>query len=193
VTVTVSDGVSPTSRTFTVTADHVGYPPVLGAIANQTVAPGTTSVSVVLNVSDQDTRTSDLRLLGAANPGNLVSDIEFTPITNNTAVATISLLPGVTGTETITISVSDGEFVTRQSFTITVGAAVPPTLSVAKVGNNLSVTVTGTPGGTFIIEGATDVTGPYTQVGTVTIGSAGASEVQVPISGAHRFFRARAQ
>jgi hypothetical protein len=193
VTVTVSDGVSSTSRTFTVTADHVGIPPVLGPIANQTVAPGTTSVTVNLSVSDQDTMASNLRLLGAANPGNLVSDIEFSAITNNTAIATISLLPGVTGTETITISVSDGEFVTRQSFTITVGAATPPTLSVAKVGNNLSITVTGTPGASFVIEGATDVTGPYTQVGTGNIGSAGASEVQVPISGAHRFFRARLQ
>lgn len=192
VTITVSDGGTPVSRTFNLHVIHVPHAPNLEPIPNQTAAAGAI-LRVTLHVTDEDDLIDDLIFLSSPSGTNVVQSVTFAPDTENTVLAIIRILPDATGSDSVLISVSDGETVSRQNFTITINNTAAPTLTSTKVGNNLSVTVTGTPGTTFVIEGATDVTGPYTEVGTVVIGTGGSSEAEVPITGAHRFFRARAQ
>jgi len=193
VTINVSDATNVTSRTFLLTVVSVLEPPVLGPIADVTVtSTNTTTVRVPLTVSDPDNTLGQLSFVGTPGSTNVVRNVQF-EVTSSNAVAIITLGAGAQGTDRVTISVSDGESTpARQSFNVTVRTTTTtaPTLSVAKVGNNLNITITGQAGATFNLEGSTDLV-TWSVVGPVTIGSNGTAQVQVPITGNFRFFRAR--
>jgi len=72
-----------------------------------------------LALSDPDTATSDLALTGTSTNDKLVSGITFATV-DGQEVATVELLPGASGTATITITATEGSNSVSQSFNLTV-------------------------------------------------------------------------
>jgi len=73
-----------------------------------------------------------------------------------------------------------------------VAGATNATLSITRATNTITINVRGTAGATYQIEAATAVTGPYSQIATVTLDANGAGSLTLPITGNLRFFRATA-
>jgi hypothetical protein len=132
----------------------------------------------------------ELTFLGAISGTNVVQSVAFN-VSGSTASATLTIRAGASGTDRVTITVSDGACLVRQSFDVTVGDDVPgapATLAVSRTGTNFVLNITGTAGATYIIEGTTDLRS-WTQAGAVTIPAGGSTQVTIPITGSFRFFR----
>jgi hypothetical protein len=189
ITLSVSDGNTVVRQSFNLIVTEAQAAPVIGEIPDQNVTGG--PVLVTFTVTDADTPLSELVIFGAAATTNLVRDIQFAVVGTDQVRATINLVPGATGTDRITVSVSDGNMTTRRSFNLTVGSAGGARLGITAGAGTVTITVTGTSGTTYTIEGSTNLT-TWSSVGTVTIGSGSTTgTLQVPSSGPARFFRSR--
>jgi subtilisin-like proprotein convertase family protein len=190
ITISAADGTNTTTRSFNLTVVEVPECPVLGTIGNQTVPGGATSHTLTLNVSDPDTALADLTFLSATVGTSIVESVTFN-VSGNTVTAVINIRAGATGTERMSITVSDNVCVDREIFDLTIGAeGQPATLSVGRTGTNFVLTITGTPGATYVIEGTTDFRS-WTDVGAVTIPAGGSIQVNIPLTGRNRNFRVR--
>lgn len=194
ITVRASDGTNTTTETFTLTVTNVVECPILGPIANQTAAPGTTSVRVPLTVTDPDTALADLIFTGGAQGTAVVQGILFDR-TATTVAAVLTLQPNATGSDTVTIRVLEGESEcapSTQSFTITIGSPQgnPATLAIARQGTNVVLTITGDAGATYAIEGSTDLRS-WAPIGSVVIEPDGTNTLTIPANRPYQFFRAR--
>jgi hypothetical protein len=118
ITVTLSDGLSDVSQSFTVTVTgtQTANPPVLAPIGSQTVAEGEV-VHVALSASDPDGGTLTW---GVALPG--FATLTPTGSGSGTLSATLDLAPGYcgAGTYTATVTVSDGVLQDSETFSIAV-------------------------------------------------------------------------
>lgn len=190
ITIRVSDGTNTVSDTFRVTVTPVADRPSFAAIADQTAQAGTTTLRVPLTISDADTALADLTLSGSTS-GTNVQSIAFERV-GNSITAVLGLSTNGVGTERVTISVSDGDSIVRQSFDLTIGGVegVAATLTVVREANNLRITVQGTPGATYLIEGTPDFRS-WTTLASVTIPQAGTAQVLIPATSRFQFFRAR--
>ena len=121
ITVTVSDGVVTTTRTFTVT---VNTPPTISAITNQTIAKNGTSPALKFRIGDKETSTAKLTLTKASSNTKLVplAGIVFG---GSGANRTVKITPAnnLSGSAKLTLTVDDGTDVVSTSFTVTVQAA----------------------------------------------------------------------
>jgi subtilisin-like proprotein convertase family protein len=189
VTITVSDGSSSSSQTFTVNVTRVCQPPVIGAIAAQTGAPGTT-ISVVIPVTDPDDPLTNL-VFTAQTTGTGVIDATF-PVTGNTVTGKFTIAANASGSEQITVTAADGCSSTKQTFTLTFGGnqGTPASLSAARNGTNFVLSVTGTVGASYVIESTGDFK-TWSVVDTITIPAGGVAQVTVPATGKAKFFRVR--
>lgn len=127
ITITVKDangGIK--DETFTVTVNPLNDAPTFGVLANVTTkedtpAKLTLTVGAVATAGirevDVDDLPADLAVTGSSQNGNVLVQV-----TSAGATRTINLVPisNFTGTETITLTVSDGEAETSKSFTLTV-------------------------------------------------------------------------
>lgn len=187
ITISVSDGNGVDREAFNLSVALVNDPVEIGPIADVTTSGPT--VAVEFTVSDE-LAASQLTYFWA-NSSNLVSNIQFTPTSATTVRADITLAANRTGTDRLTISVSDGESTSRRSFNVTVTVAGPPTIAIARGANNTVVlNVTGAVGSTVVIEGSAGLV-TWSQFQTVTLDANGQGQVQVGSTGHHRFFRAR--
>jgi len=193
VTVTVTDASGTATETFNVTVEAVNDRPVITEIADVTTTTSSTTVTVPITVTDVDTAANNLTFTGLPSNPDLVTSVTFTP-TATGAVATLTLATNVTGTSAITILVFDGNSTASDTFNLTVNerTAEPARLAVSLSGNTVNLTVTGSVGATYEIEGTTNFQ-TWTPVGTVTIGANGTATLSLPATGRMMYFRAEAQ
>ncbi len=188
VTITVSDGTSTASQTFTVNVAKPCQPPVIAAIANQTASG--TSFTLNIPVTDADDPLTNLTFFASA-AGNVVSGATFA-VANGVVTGTFTL-SGTAGTESVTVTASDGCGSGKQTFDVTVntGGGVPAVLTVGKSGTNLVLTVTGTAGASYVIERTTDLK-TWSVYDTITIPAGGSAQITIPANVGRGFFRVRA-
>jgi hypothetical protein len=112
VTVSVTDGVSAATQAFSVNVAEVNQPPVLAAVADQSLSEGQT-LSLSLSATDVDLPVQPLTYALVSGPADLTVS----------AAGMVSWTPteaqGPT-TQAVTVSVTDGVAVVSQSFLLTV-------------------------------------------------------------------------
>jgi hypothetical protein len=192
ITIRASDGTNVTTRSFQLVVIDVADPPVLAPIADTNVATGTTTVTVPLNVTDEDTPLTSLSFLSSTAGTDIVQSVTFN-VTSTSAAAVITLRANASGTEAVTFTVTDGDSVVRDTFNLTVGGqqpGQPATLNVARTGTNITINVTGTAGATYVVEGTTNFTA-WSTVRIIRIEQDGSNAVVIPASGRYQFFRVR--
>jgi len=130
VTISVGDGLGTVSETFVLTVRNTDDDaPTIGAISDQTTGEDTPLV-VTLNVADPDTPLNNLTFFTATLGTTLIRDISFEVTPESTVKMTVSTFAGATGTDRITVSVSDGTSVMRTSFNLNViDVDKPPVLA----------------------------------------------------------------
>jgi len=98
------------------------FPPILGVISNQTVQQGTLSKTIPFTVNDAQTLAASLAVAGNVSNGSLVTGLTFGG-GGSTRTVTARLNPALSSSTTITLTVSDGSFLTTNSFLLTVAPA----------------------------------------------------------------------
>jgi len=193
VTITASDAFTNASTSF-VLALNKPTPPVLGALQNVDVKVGS-PVVVPLVVTSPDVPVSALSYSGTSTNAALVSGITF-QYSGSNEVATVHLVANKTGTDFVTITVTDGFTPASKSFLLTVepGTNAPVTLKASLSGNNLTLSFTGTPNAVYAIQSSADLKA-WAQVTNVTASGTGAVSYTAPISSATKleFFRSQAK
>lgn len=120
VTVTVSDGKLSTTRTFVLDVPAVNQPPSISALANLTTKQGTIT-SGSFTIGDQETSPGSLVVTASSSNTTLLSSSQiFLGGTGATRMVVLSPTVRLTGSATVTLSVSDGTHVTRTSFILNV-------------------------------------------------------------------------
>jgi subtilisin-like proprotein convertase family protein len=191
ITITVSDATSSAASTFRLNVTPGPcQPPVIAAIAPQTAAGS--SITVSIPVSDPNDPLTDLTFAASTVGNSIVSGASFNQ-TASAVTATFTLFPGATGTETVTVQASDGCGSGKQTFTLTAGGGNPPaTITAGQSGTNFVLTVSGTPGASYVIESTTNFKS-WTVFDTITIPAGGSAAVTAPVlPGTRTFFRVRA-
>jgi len=163
ITINVSDGVTNIYQVFYVTVT-APTPPTLGLITNQ-YAVENTAVLVPLSVTSPVTPVTNLQFSASVTPASLVGSFAFAYNGTN-EVATITPAANATGVGTVTMSVNDLFTTNSQTFTLQVNPTNLPALT-STPGENLSITFTGLPGGTYYIQSSTNLT-TWTTIATVT-------------------------
>jgi hypothetical protein len=121
VTVTVSDGVAETARTFSVTVNPVNDPPGLTSPGNRRINENTTTGPIGFTIGDVETPASNLMLSGTSSNPTLVpqGNIVFGGSSSNRTVQ-VTPAAGQLGTAMITVWVSDGALAGSRAFELTV-------------------------------------------------------------------------
>ncbi len=122
--------------------------PTISAIADQSTQPGTATGAIAFTVGDAELAATSLTVTAASSNITLVPSANVV-LGGSGASRNVTITPatGLTGTSTITLSVSDGAFTTSTSFVLTVAVSGPPTIttiatSPAVPTNTDTVTVT---------------------------------------------------
>lgn len=194
ITLSVSDGNEVARQSFNLEVIAVNDKPVLGAIADQTVTGSSSTAQVIFTVADPDNAINELAFFGSTGTTNIVKEISFEVAGPNAVRGTLTLIPGASGTDRVTFSVNDGENTSRTSFNLTVTPnTTPASLKIAKgAGTALTITATGTPNATYLIEGTSNFN-TWTQAGSVTIGASGTGTLTIQNNASYQFFRAKNQ
>ena len=132
ITVTVTDGTTPVSDTFTLTVNAVNDVPSITAIADQTIDEDTSSPALAFTVGDVETAAASLATsVSASNavlfpPGSMVLGGAGASRT-----LTLTPAPGLNGNAVITLSVTDGNATTTSTTFAAFVTPVddPPTLA----------------------------------------------------------------
>ncbi len=123
ITLEVSDGLATASRVVTVTVAPVNDAPTIDPIADQTTEEDTPAGPIPFTIGDIDSDVASLTLHGSSSDTALVphTNIEFGGTGIN---RTVSITPtaNLTGTATITVTVSDGALNASSVFTLSVQA-----------------------------------------------------------------------
>ncbi|MEA3213458.1 MAG: hypothetical protein QOE70_6515 [Chthoniobacter sp.] len=131
ITVTVSDGTLSKSDTFLLTVNAVNDPPTISDIANRTINEDTGTGAISFTVGDVDTAAANLTVTRGSSNQTLVPDANIV-LGGSGASRTVTVTPAAnqSGTATITVTVSDGQLSTSDTFLLTVNAVKdPPTIS----------------------------------------------------------------
>jgi hypothetical protein len=129
ITVSVSDGVLSASTSFVLTVNAVNDPPVMSAIAAQTINEDQ-SIVVPFTISDVETPAASLSLQAASSNLSLVGGAGLV-LGGSGANRTLTLIPAADqwGTATVTVTVSDGAASAPRTFSLAVLAVNdPPTM-----------------------------------------------------------------
>jgi hypothetical protein len=121
VTVTVSDGIAATARTFSVTVNPVNDPPGLTSLGSRRINENTTTGPIGFTIGDVETPASNLMLSGTSSNPTLVpqGNIAFGGSSSNRTVQ-VTPAAGQLGTAMITVWVSDGALAGSRAFELTV-------------------------------------------------------------------------
>jgi hypothetical protein len=133
VTITVSDGESESSQSFEyeVGAPASGIAPTISEIDDQ-AADVTTAIKIEFTVDDEDTDVDALVVTATSSNELLIRNdkVIFSGSGSNRS-ADLKPAPGVSGTSTIVITVSDGENESSEEFDFVVGGeSAAPTISM---------------------------------------------------------------
>jgi len=139
ITVGVSDGQYTTSTNFVLTVNAVNDAPTLSGIANQTISINGTAGPLSFTVGDVDTAVGSLSLSKDSSNPTLVplSGIVFGG-SGASRTVTVTPVSGQSGSATITVGVSDGQYTTSTNFVLTVSALVSGTVSLT---NGAAITI----------------------------------------------------
>jgi len=132
ITVTVMDGdTGTTSDTFVLTVIAVNDPPTVGDITDKSTTEDTATGTIPFAVGDVETAAGSLVVTAASSNITLVPNANIT-LGGTGANRTIALTPAANqfGATTITVTVSDGEKTTSDTFVLTVTAVNDAPLSV---------------------------------------------------------------
>ncbi|MEY4385505.1 MAG: hypothetical protein RLY20_788 [Verrucomicrobiota bacterium] len=121
ITITVNDGPHDVSDSFVLTVTGSNTPPTISALADSTVAEGTSTAPLNFTVGDVQTPPGSLMLSGeASNPALVPSaNIVFGGAGANRTV-TVTPVAGKTGNTTISVIVSDGQLMVTNRFALLV-------------------------------------------------------------------------
>jgi predicted phage tail protein len=145
ITLTVNDGVSAASSWFVLAVTPVNDAPTISAIADQSVAQGTTSIGpLTFTIGDSETSASVLQVSATS------SDVSIVPqggiVLGGTEAArtiTLAIPASANGSADVTIAVSDGSDSTPMMFRVTVegprGPAAPLDLRAAVQGRRVDL------------------------------------------------------
>ena len=132
ITVTVSDGVATTSRSFTIIVNPVNDPPTITPIADQTIAEDTSSGPLGFTIDDAETAPEFLTVQVSSSDQSLVTDDTLVLTgTGANRQLTITPAPNASGQVTITLTVSDGEATVSESFLLTITPVNDPPVGVS--------------------------------------------------------------
>lgn len=134
ITITVNDGASSTSSTFTLTVDPINDAPTTGAIAAQST-PASTSLTAPFTVADPDGVADIVTITATSANAALVPNANLTVGgTGTTRTLTITPTAGLTGTSTITVIVTDtGSLTAVVNFVLTVSAGTSQAPTIAPI------------------------------------------------------------
>jgi hypothetical protein len=179
ISLTVSDGSATTNITFTVTVNAVNDRPTISAIGNQTISEHGNTGPLTFNVNDVETAAISLTVTGVSSdtvlvPNN-VANITFGGSGANRSV-TITPVNGLSGSTTITLTVSDGSLTQTSVFNVTViPVNDPPTISaistppISEDGNTGNLAFT--------------ISDPESTAASLTLSGASSSQSVVALSG----------
>jgi hypothetical protein len=122
---TASDGVATATATVGVTVSPVNDGPTISDIPDQSAVSGVTTTPLAFAIGDVDTPAASLTLTATSGNTGLVPDASIAFGNTGTLAPTISFTPVAeqTGLATITVTVSDGSTSASDSFVVTVSAA----------------------------------------------------------------------
>jgi outer membrane lipoprotein-sorting protein len=128
ITLTVSDGSGTTPVSFTVTVLPVNDPPTVTPIPDQTLSRNTASSPLPFTVGDVETTAGALAVTGSSGNQALVPDGNIV-FGGSGANRTVTVTPSAnqTGSAVITVTVSDGDRETSETFAFRIND--PPVLS----------------------------------------------------------------
>ncbi len=189
ITVRVTDNGSPnrsSSETINVTVTEVNVAPVLTAITNRLISAGSTlSFTAAATDADLPAQPLSFNLQPGAPSGASIAALSgaftWTPPTNTP-----------TGTNLVTVRVTDGALDDLKSFSIVV-VGPPRVTNITRTSvTTVAVDWTSYPGKTYRIQGRTDLTtgGTWTNVGSAATASGYSTSLTVSMTGNNlRFFR----
>jgi subtilisin-like proprotein convertase family protein len=185
VSILVYDGFSTVSDSFVLTV-RAPVAPVLGPIADQTTAQNT-PVTVPLSVTSPDTAITNLSFSASSTNLDLIQAVDF-KYSGGVESATVTVKSNVTGVAWITISVTDGiNPASSQTFKLTIGSSVQPTMTITLVGNQLTIIVSGAPNASYEVQSTTDFA-TWTNVASITADATGVAHYTATISGTGLLF-----
>ncbi len=109
ITVTVSDGTTTTSDTFTVNV-AANTAPTISDVPNQTIAEDGNLVPVAFTVGDLETAAASLSVVGSSSNQAIIPDAAIIVANTGGGGRTVSITPAanINGSVTITLTVTDG-------------------------------------------------------------------------------------
>jgi len=123
ITVTVSDGDLSSSNTFVVTVleDEINTAPTITNIPNQTIDKGTNTGNIAFTIGDDETSVNSLLLSKSSSNVTLIPNSNIT-IGGSGANRTVRVTPAAnkSGNATITVTISDGDLSSSNTFVVTV-------------------------------------------------------------------------
>jgi VCBS repeat-containing protein len=131
ITISVSDGVATTSDTFTLTINAVNDAPTISDVANSSTNEDTATSAIAITVGDVETSAASLTMSGSSSDTNLVPNGNIV-FGGSGASRTVTITPAsnLSGSSTITLTVSDGSLTATDTFVLTVNAVNDaPTIS----------------------------------------------------------------
>lgn len=136
VTVTVSDGVASANRTFAFTVAAVEDTPSITPIADQSLAEDAATGPLAFTVADAETAANSLVVTASSSDTAVVAPAGIVLAgTGSNRTVSVTPLPNMSGTTTITLSVSDATGAGSTSFLVDVAAVndVPTVAGLAGV------------------------------------------------------------
>ncbi|CAN2049964.1 hypothetical protein GMMP1_860011 [Candidatus Magnetomoraceae bacterium gMMP-1] len=185
ITITVDDGVLTAADTFTLT---VNDPPTVTAPNDQVTNINTTlyNLAVTVNDSDVDDDPGDLVLTAESQDTTLVPNINII-LGGSGSTRTVTVVPAAdqTGSTIITLTVSDGDAETTDTFEVTVNSA--PTISDITdkstdedtTISNISFTVSDSDGDALTVTGSSSNTDLVTDENIVISGTGSSRTVAI--------------
>ncbi|MBD2461517.1 tandem-95 repeat protein [Oscillatoria sp. FACHB-1407] len=131
ITINVSDGTTTATETFNVVVTAVNDNPTITAIADQNINEDANTGALAFTIGDEETLADDLTVTATSSNTTLVPNANVV-VTGAGANRTITVTPvaNLSGTTTITLSISDGTNTTIETFDVVVNPLNdPPTVS----------------------------------------------------------------
>ncbi len=144
ITVSVRDGTNTTSDDFLLTVTQSNTPPTISTIANQSTPEDAPTSAIAFTIGDSDTPSASLTLSNASSNTTLVptNNIVFGGSGSNRTV-TVTPATNLSGSATITITVSDGLLSRSTNFVLTV-TPVNDAPAISDIPDQLTATNVGT-------------------------------------------------
>ena len=119
--------------------------PTISGIANQTILAGAVVGPLAFTVSDAQTPAGNLTVSASSSSTTLVPNTSIL-LGGGGSNRTVTVTPtsGLTGTATITLTVSDGSLSSSTRFTVTVNALAAPVITLTSPANGASFTAPAT-------------------------------------------------